>query len=68
MTFQVVIGIPALLIVPQVFFDPFLTGIRQRFVLVCHRVISCSFAGAGEDFFHFKHQAVQIDRYDAGGA
>ncbi len=68
MAFQIVVGIPAFFVVPQVLFDPFLSGISEAIVLRRFGIITGSLAGEGDHFFHFVHQRIEIDRNDAGGA
>ena len=65
---QIVIGIPAFFVVPQVLFDPFLSGISEAFILCSFGIIPGGLAGEGDHLFHFVHQRIEIDRNDAGGA
>ena len=66
--FQVVIGIPALFIIPQVALHRLLACARQAVIFAGRGAITRFLAGFCQQFFHLEHQGVQIHRHNAGGA
>ena len=68
MGFQIVVGVPSLFIIPQIFLDGLLAGVSQRIVLRSASAVPGCLAGAGEGFLQMEHQGIEIDRDNRGGA
>lgn len=60
--FRIMVNVPTLLVIPRMFFSPFLANVYRHFMLIYRHIVSNDFTNTNRSFFRFGRRTIRVSQ------